>query len=120
MFGWRSSETFIHLWCRSVATVHKCDTPHQLKSSRTASEVTRARHRCCRSCGDAVRSKVLQLGQAPLQVSYVGVAVVAPGAAGAALQELHLHLQLAELKVPALLPQVHAAAHGTVLRAEGR
>lgn len=65
-------------------------------------------------------SKVLQLGQAPLQVSYVAVAVVAPVAAGAALQELHLHLQLAELKVPALLPQVHAAAHGTVLRAEGR
>lgn len=62
---------------------------------------------------------MLQSGQAFLQVCYVRVPVFTPVAAGAALQELHPHLQLAELKVLAFLPKVHAAAHRAILRAEG-
>lgn len=59
---------------------------------------------------------MLQSGQTFLQVFYVRVSAFA----AAALQELHPHLQLAELKVLAFLPEVHATAHRTVLGAEGR
>lgn len=63
---------------------------------------------------------MLQPGQTFLQVFYVRVSTVAAVAAGAALQELHPHLQLAELKVLAFPPKEHATAHRTVLGAEGR
>jgi len=52
-----------------------------------------------------------QPGQARLQALDVAVPVLALVAAGAALQELHLHGQLAELKVLALPPQEHAAPY---------
>lgn len=62
----------------------------------------------------------LQFSQALLQALHVSVPVFALAAAGAALDELHLHGQLAELKVLAFFPQIHAAAHRAVLRAQGR
>lgn len=61
----------------------------------------------------------LQFGQGLLQQLHVCIPPVftlAP--AGAALHKLHLHGQLAELKVFAFFAQVHAAAYGAVLRAQ--
>ena len=62
---------------------------------------------------------VLQLSQAFLQGLDVRLPLFTLATAGAALQELHLHGQLAELKVLALLSQIHAATtNGAILRAE--
>ncbi len=58
---------------------------------------------------------ILQFSQALLQAVDVRDPVFALAAAGAALQELHLHGQLAELEVLALFPQIHAAPDRAVL-----
>lgn len=62
----------------------------------------------------------LQLGQTFLQHLNVCLPFFGLAAAGAALQELHLQGQLAELKVFAFFPQIHTAADGAVLGAQGR
>lgn len=54
---------------------------------------------------------ILQFLQAFLQVLNVCIPLVTLAATGAALQELHLHGQLAELEVLAFPPQIHTAAH---------
>lgn len=67
---------------------------------------------------EGVELLILQFSQASHQALDVSVALFSLAAAGAALQELHLHGQLAELKVLAFFPQIQAAAYGAVLRAE--
>lgn len=54
---------------------------------------------------------ISQLSQTFLQVLQVCIPIFTLATTGAALQELHLQRQLAELKVFAFLPQIHAATN---------
>ena len=62
---------------------------------------------------------MLQFSQALLETVDVCVPFLAFGTTCTALQELHLHGQLIELKVLPLLPQVNATTNRTILRAQG-
>lgn len=65
-----------------------------------------------------VKLLILQFSQALLQALNVCVPLLTLAATGAALQELHLHGQLAELEVLSFLSQIQIAAHRAILRAE--
>lgn len=62
--------------------------------------------------------KILQFCQALLQTFNISIALITFAAAGTTLQKLHLHGQLTELKVLALLSQIHTATDRAVLRAQ--
>lgn len=67
---------------------------------------------------EGVKLQISQFSQALLQAFNVRLSLFCLVAEGTALQELHPHRQLAELKVLAFSAQKHATANGAVLGAE--
>lgn len=74
---------------------------------------------CVRVRGLFFGSIILQFSQTFLQTLQLCIPVFTLATTGTALHKLHLHGQLAKLKVLAFLAQIHAATDGAVLRAEG-